>query len=744
MILTIVSNQPEIFVAMSRSTSKSPFAEALTGLLDNTQLFQRREWASLLGIKESAISQWLSEETIPKATNLNMVFVTVERASDADKGPLETFRQMATLPALEASPRNGKRMLPTVWEYMKRPVFDQLSSELAKLTPAEQEQLLEERFLAHNDSDAEIPVESQQKVAISTHPSGFRVRERFKPSRSRLETLECRQVLSADLEVSTSTPLEVNQQLSVARDDYIAPRFRRVADGDPDLYDNGVRWEDIARTARHVLITGPPGIGKSSFLAHFRRLVQDRSSEVVGEWAYRLPILVSLHSEYWGYTAEGLHKVVLPMLPSGVSFDRMILLLDGFDEIHPDLRANAAQAVSGLRDRNPGICIIVTSRPTPDTRRFDGMVQLSMQPPPVSKLLNWTYKRASTAVYPSGTSSEESLFRLSSSFRERPDIFNAIGNPLLLEHAVRLFINRSMTALDDAALLEECLNYLSDWRGADKTGFWPRSRTNTLARWLGMLSFCSLTEQAKSFTVDQIKKWFDEYPESAPDESDLRAAAETTGLIEPRSGLAWGFAQETYQEYLAARFLAGNSQAITSLKRSEQPWVGRVLKFACSIASDATPLLTFVLRRQWANPAVQMSTLADMLAQRLTAKGEILDKACEALVVLLEQSFDSWSIVASKDVGGFLPTWQMVARKAYARRSVARQSPELLLRTVQGVHRARLSPAKDKLLTRLNTSGNEVVRSLGNSLTIDGYLQCRTVSPERADIFIAEVCESVI
>ena len=68
---------------MSRNTTKSPFAEALEGLLDATELYTRREWAKLLGIKDSAISQWLSEETIPRASDLNMIYVTVEKASDA-------------------------------------------------------------------------------------------------------------------------------------------------------------------------------------------------------------------------------------------------------------------------------------------------------------------------------------------------------------------------------------------------------------------------------------------------------------------------------------------------------------------------------------------------------------------------------------------------------------------------------------------------------------------------------------
>jgi hypothetical protein len=72
---------------MTSNTTKSLFAEALKGLIDHTKLFSRREWATFLGVKEATISEWLSEESIPRASHLNLIYVTVERASDANKEP---------------------------------------------------------------------------------------------------------------------------------------------------------------------------------------------------------------------------------------------------------------------------------------------------------------------------------------------------------------------------------------------------------------------------------------------------------------------------------------------------------------------------------------------------------------------------------------------------------------------------------------------------------------------------------
>ena len=85
---------------------------------------------------------WLKDEAVPRPSDLAMIWITLERSSDVLKGPMELFRQMANLPARKVSPF-GKRMLPTVWEYMHRPAFSELSSKLAKLSAKDQEELLD-------------------------------------------------------------------------------------------------------------------------------------------------------------------------------------------------------------------------------------------------------------------------------------------------------------------------------------------------------------------------------------------------------------------------------------------------------------------------------------------------------------------------------------------------------------------------------------------------------------------------
>ncbi len=67
---------------------KSIFAVALKALLDETNLFDRREWAQFLNVSESAISQWVGDKTIPRADLLYMIIDVLAESTDVVKAPL--------------------------------------------------------------------------------------------------------------------------------------------------------------------------------------------------------------------------------------------------------------------------------------------------------------------------------------------------------------------------------------------------------------------------------------------------------------------------------------------------------------------------------------------------------------------------------------------------------------------------------------------------------------------------------
>lgn len=120
----------------------SLFAEALRALLDDTNLFERHEWAKFCGASPEKLRDWLRDEALPKPSNLALIWIVLEESSGIPQEPLEKFKEMTRMPARKVSPF-GVQMLPTVHQYVKRGTFDELSNILAKRSPEERAKLLE-------------------------------------------------------------------------------------------------------------------------------------------------------------------------------------------------------------------------------------------------------------------------------------------------------------------------------------------------------------------------------------------------------------------------------------------------------------------------------------------------------------------------------------------------------------------------------------------------------------------------
>lgn len=97
-------------------------------------------------VDKSCIDRWLNDEEVPSHEHLFMLYDVIV-TSDVVQSPVVTFVAMAAQPARDVSPL-GKTMLPNVWEYMNRPAFSDLSTQLANLSPEEGDKLLESLYPA--------------------------------------------------------------------------------------------------------------------------------------------------------------------------------------------------------------------------------------------------------------------------------------------------------------------------------------------------------------------------------------------------------------------------------------------------------------------------------------------------------------------------------------------------------------------------------------------------------------------
>jgi len=110
----------------------SEFSQALKDLFDKTEVFDHNEWAKYLGTKEQAIEDWIADIAIPPPHHLAMIRTLFDHISSAGKEAIASFDAMAKKKSTLVSPL-GKLMFPNVAEYYRRPVFNELSSRLAKM-----------------------------------------------------------------------------------------------------------------------------------------------------------------------------------------------------------------------------------------------------------------------------------------------------------------------------------------------------------------------------------------------------------------------------------------------------------------------------------------------------------------------------------------------------------------------------------------------------------------------------------
>lgn len=109
----------------------SLFSKMLKELLDDTVVFDRGQWASVLSVKEGVIDSWLEDECLPSPRHLLLIINVLKVASDSCKlkgeafqkrfHPLVKFEWIGTRSADILSPL-GEAMLPNIVTYMFRPV----------------------------------------------------------------------------------------------------------------------------------------------------------------------------------------------------------------------------------------------------------------------------------------------------------------------------------------------------------------------------------------------------------------------------------------------------------------------------------------------------------------------------------------------------------------------------------------------------------------------------------------------
>jgi predicted NACHT family NTPase len=155
---------------------------------------------------------------------------------------------------------------------------------------------------------------------------------------------------------------------------YVDQRFGRK--GTPDVVDQYNMVEMIKVSGKSFVLTGTGGGGKSFFMKYlWLSFLEDNGG--------RLPLFIEIRQINSSSTVNISDFLYHSVVRTGATisqrnFDRaikageIILFLDGFDEIVPEKRVDAEYQIQQLRENNPKLTIVMTSRPDD---RFSGWHQ---------------------------------------------------------------------------------------------------------------------------------------------------------------------------------------------------------------------------------------------------------------------------------------------------------------------------------------------------------------------------------
>ncbi len=699
---------------MSRTTNRSPFAEALVGLLDRTALFDRAGWATVLGVTEAAISQWVGDKTIPRPDILFTILATLKRSTDVPQDPLREFTRVAEQPSTSVSP-NGVRMLPTIWQYMTRPAFSELSGRLAKLPMPEQEKVLEEIYGNPISSPTANAVVAG---ATATSPVGPSDRAGTRPFN--IHPVAHR--ASGGAPASSTWPS-------------LPFRFRMVADADNrEGTTESVGW-DVMMQSQHVLLLGEPGIGKTRFMQYLAAQLGsgDRSAACT-----RYVALREISSRCSAEAADQLFG--LPPNDEPVS-----ILLDGFDELNEMFRNRIARLVSELLTRSSVAHVVVASRPIREMQLLQELNSWRIEPPTVTDLLPWISCNLKAKLSETGVDPDGAVAAFVRGFRERPEVLTQFRNPTLLAHVADLFVRFSVTARHDADLLGACLTLLID--GLDRGKRISRcnspwARPASLLMQLYSLAYHSLVCGVHEFSSSEAESWLLPTLEDVSSDRIFRVLSELTGLLQPAPGMRWQLREGAYQEYLAARFIVESCDDATRLLRGRlgEPRMRNVIRFACAVTHDATHLIDFAVTQRWARREDQIVALAEILAQEPRADDGVLRRSSEAVIVWLTRSFDDWELLEVSETNSQpVPRWHLAARRRSHSNKIATPGAEVAV--IRALHRARWSRAKAYIESELRNSTSPIVRSLRGCIDVDGVLDIEVRRSEGEIKFLAAVTD---
>ena len=387
----------------------------------------------------------------------------------------------------------------------------------------------------------------------------------------------------------------------------------RVADSSGTLFPVG---ELLHQGARLVLV-GDPGSGKTTALREF---AVRRSEDFVAGKSDVLPIYVSLREAFPSQNALLLDT--LPVTAALPVNQQILLLLDGLDEIRPELRSIALSEIDHASKRYPNAQVVLASRPTglspppPDEFRFYHLESLnSAQVLDVIDRL--AEDKAQADAFRTALSSSSFLEGLSRS-------------PLLIQLIWQVFQSSARLPQARAELYRmACDLLLYNWDAA--RGISRERSTLTLAQVNDILSATALEALSKSLLripTERVKAFVSQYVGAegakAPSINSVVAQLMSSGLLIELDSASVSFPHLSFMEFYAARHLSAEPRRLASLIAEASPHTKEIVLFAAGMVTDVAPLVEAAVDRR--ELILAATCLREGLTENRTLEAYVLDQ----------------------------------------------------------------------------------------------------------------------
>lgn len=338
---------------------------------------------------------------------------------------------------------------------------------------------------------------------------------------------------------------------------YISPNFELRK----DCLSSEQFLDKIASESHAVIISGLAGSGKSAFLRYaFSRVIER------GDTYY--PIFFELRrlnakTPKKGLLLEGILESIqefcpgftLHLLKFGLSRGSFYLLLDGYDEVNPEIRSNLADEIESLAAAQQDCRFLLTSRPSNDFDSWSTFDYARLQPFSLEQAVDYVTK------LPYDPEQKESFTKdLSEHLYEQNRAF--LSNPLLT--AMMLFTYSSYGEIPTKrhVFYEKCFDVLSrehdSLKGRYNRVLFSGLSLEVVEKIFMMVCVLSYRKRKYRFSEKEILSFISNAQKasstSAVDENLIRDYCEAISIM-VKDGLEYEFIHRSFQEYFYAKFV---------------------------------------------------------------------------------------------------------------------------------------------------------------------------------------------